>query len=474
MPPDETPVDPATTNDPRSLGQRLTRPRVVLVGLVLTLLAVVLLTPEPREAAGELSARSSGPNGARGLATAAERLGWPVRRLEAPFEAPLDTAVVHLILEPRLPLRASEVAAVLDAVRGGGALVVTEPSARLGDSLERAIGVRVLPTVRQTARVATASANACPEGLRTLGLLPAPGAQALLLRTGVTPAIVLAREGVRASRLPAQRAMFDAQMRGDTAAIRRADAALRDELRTRTTDELGGDEEGDDADTTRVARRNAPSRTTVMLPAVAGFTLGAGRVLYVADPGMLRNDVLRHCPWGADLVAIRGLEWVSGGGRPALVFDEYHHGAGQPPGLMHRLRLALTRTDGGRAISTLGIGLLLLALTRGARPLPPATRLRYERRSSLEHVDALARAYAQVGATGTAARRLVRGLRRRHGSTTRIEDDDAFLARVVERHPKLGEPVTLLRQACTTPIANADMPRLVAAVESVDTALTRP
>ncbi len=466
MRPDDSPpardADVDAAGETPTLGRRLTRPRTVVIALVITLVAVALLTPEPFPNTGSLSARDPGASGAMGFAEVAERLGWPVEVRARPLAPPLDTSVVYLVLEPPIPLRASEIGAVLDAVRAGGGLVVSAAPPLLADSLERAIGVRAIAALprRLSVPASVTTDTLCPPGLSTRGLLPAPGGGALITRAGVRPAAVFATGSAIAAALPLDRAQFEAELAGDSAALRRITEARRD---IRRDGVAAVEAEGE----VRIGRDS-------VLPAVAGFTLGAGRVLYAASPSVLRNDVLRHCPWGADMVAIRGLEWVSAGERPPLVFDEYHHGAGQGPGLFRRVGDALLNTAPGRTVLTVGLGLFLLMLTRGARPLAPAARLRYERRSALEHVDALARAYAQVGATRTAARRLVRGLRRRHAATTRIEDDDAFLARVAERHPRLAGPVTLLRQACTTPVANADMPRLVAAVDTVDSALTHP
>ena len=116
------------------------------------------------------------------------------------------------------------------------------------------------------------------------------------------------------------------------------------------------------------------------------------------------------------------------------------------------------------------LGVLILAL--GRRPLAPVSHRRLERRSPLEHVDALARAYSQARATKTAARRLVRGLRRRHSSLVKHEDDEEFLNRVAERHPALSEDVEVLRHACNQRIPGSDLERLLAAVDSVDATLS--
>ena len=58
----------------------------------------------------------------------------------------------------------------------------------------------------------------------------------------------------------------------------------------------------------------------------------------MADPDLLRNDVIGAVSWGADVLAMGMLEWLrAGGGRPrrTLVFDEYHQGYGHRESLSH-------------------------------------------------------------------------------------------------------------------------------------------
>src|SRR4029450_6670951 len=91
------------------------------------------------------------------------------------------------------------------------------------------------------------------------------------------------------------------------------------------------------------------------LPAAIGFPLGRGRVVVAADPDLLRNDVLRVCEWGADVAAVRILEYVSdsapgGGRRQRLVFDEYHQGYGEQPGTMRGIFRYLARTGSGHLV----------------------------------------------------------------------------------------------------------------------------
>jgi hypothetical protein len=217
------------------------------------------------------------------------------------------------------------------------------------------------------------------------------------------------------------------------------------------------------------------------LPAVIGFPLGRGRVVLAADPDLLRNDVLRVCRWGADVAAVRMLEYASdsapgGGRRERLVFDEYHQGYGEQTGTMRGIVSYLGRTASGHLVLQLaGAGLVLL-LAIGPRLLPPRAPERIERRSPLEHVDALARAYRAVGATRTATSRLVHGVRRRVeqslGARSGVSSDDAFLGWAQQRAPARATDIELVRQALAKPVARRDLEIVGQALRRLETSLT--
>ena len=80
--------------------------------------------------------------------------------------------------------------------------------------------------------------------------------------------------------------------------------------------------------------------------------------------------------------------------RGRIVFDEYHHGFGTHANTRAVTVRALTRTGAGRTVLQLALAGLLLLLALGVRPVKPQPRHSIERRSALEHVGALARAYA--------------------------------------------------------------------------------
>jgi hypothetical protein len=158
------------------------------------------------------------------------------------------------------------------------------------------------------------------------------------------------------------------------------------------------------------------------------------------------------------------------------VFDEYHQGYGDQPGTIKGIVRYLGRTSSGHLVlQVAGAGLVLL-LALGPRLLPPRATERIERRSPLEHVDALARAYRAVGATRTATSRLVHGVRRRveHalGARTGATSDDAFLDWVEQRVPVRGADVELVRSALARPVSRRELEAVGQALRRLELSLT--
>jgi hypothetical protein len=211
-----------------------------------------------------------------------------------------------------------------------------------------------------------------------------------------------------------------------------------------------------------------------------GFPLGRGRVVVLSDPDLLRNDVIRVCNWGADVAVVRMLEYLRTGPVPRrlMIFDEYHQGFGAHPGTMRAIALYLSRTPSGHALGQVLLAGLVLLLALGPRALPPRDTERVERRSPLEHVSALASAYEQVGATRTAANRLLRGVRRRleratqnYGTHRAEQTDDAFLAAALRGDPSLEEDVALIRRSLSATLSQHDFEALGGALRRLETSL---
>jgi hypothetical protein len=408
--------------------------------LATAIVLVALLTPEDtggRTGDARLSSRSTEPQGASALYELAARLGWDTAQRLTDTIPLGDTAAVHLVLDPPIAPSAIETHQILDRVRRGAGLVFVLGSGPLADSLGLGSQVPRAGSVIGAAQILVGSSgnlvvddtSSCgdrDDGWLSVGLPFWPDRQTHILAL---------------------------RWKGPQPAGSRTLATVR------TVSGIAGNE----------------------LPAVIGFPLGRGRVVVAADPDLLRNDVLRVCRWGADVAAVRMLEYASedapgGGRRQRLVFDEYHQGYGDQPGTMRGIITYLSRTSSGHLVLQLaGAGLLLL-LAVGPRLLPPRAAERIERRSPLEHVDALARAYRAVGATRTATMRLVHGVRRRveHSVGTRgaSTTDDAFLAWARERVPARAADIDLVRQALERPIPRRQLEDVGQALRRLETSLT--
>jgi len=397
------------------------RPSIMLPIVAALITLVALLTPEgASDGLGDprLSTHLSGPSGARLLYESAARLGWQTSQRDSiPVPGKATGTTIHAVLAPVRRVTPSEAHAYLDAVRGGdGLLLVLEQRDALSDSLG----------VQHTGRGGT--------------LLPQPADLSGCRRDIdlVPPRWVDGRVHLWALRW------------------------MHDAPETRT---VFGEVKYDDA----------PASVG---EAAAGFALGRGRVVVVADPDLLRNDVVRRCSWGADVRIVRMLEWLRAGGdspRTALVVDEYHHGFGHEPTASDAVTHFVLRHPVGRTLLQVGLAALVLLLAVGPRPIAPVDVLRVERRHPLEQIDALAHAYQQVHATRTAAARLVHGLRSRVERGWRPERgraDDVFLDDTESRAPALAGDVALVRRALHEPVPDRDLPELGAALRRIEQTLT--
>lgn len=413
----------ATPAPPRSRDW-WSRPRVVLPTVGAIALVVALLTPEStvgRIGDARLSSRLTGSLGAAALAQTAARFGFVVRQrdsLPAPDTTDAPGHTIHAVLAPPLDVTSWDAHRYLQRVRGGDALLLV-----LGERNALTDSLHVMATSGGgVLRVGPADTAGCP---RQRSFVP--------------------------SLWPDGKVHLYGLLWTHGAAERRVTFARRS----------GSFESGN----TRWAE-----------PA-AGFALGAGRVVVVADPDLLRNDVLAHCGWGADVIAMQMLEWLRSGGaqpRNTLDFDEYHQGFGQRESLAHVVWGFLAGHPVGRALLAATVAGLVLLLALGPRALPPQDREVVERRDPLEQVNALAHAYEQVDATRTATARLLRVLRQRvegTGSLHRARSDEAFLADAAATTPTLAEDVALIERALREPLPARELPRVAAALRRVQDSL---
>jgi hypothetical protein len=411
-------------------GEWWTRPGIVLPAVAALVVLVALLTPQAtggRTGDDRLSSHLAGAQGAKLLYASAARLGWRVSRREArPMPAAATGTTIHAVLAPPLDVTPEEAHAYLEAVRGGDALLlVLKQRPLIGrrdpDALADSLGVsHAAPTTAGRLAIAATDTAGCPPPSRFVPSIWDDG-QTLLLPMRWTRGEPRGRE-VFAS----------------------------------TSAELG------------------PPAGDVAV----GFPLGRGRVAVVSDPDLVRNDVLRRCVWGADVRAVRILEWLRAGGptpRTELVFDEYHQGYGPQRSMVGATRRFLVDHPVGRTLLQLCLAALVLLLALAPRALPPADVIRVERRDPLEQIDALAHAYEQVRATRTLAARLLHGVRsrvERGWSPARARPNDEFLAEAERQVPALAADVELVRRALAETLPDRSVPELGAALRRIEQSLT--
>lgn len=396
------------------------RPAIVLPAVAALVVIVAVLTPTrigERRGDPRLSSRHTAPMGASLFAELATRTGWETsERLTG--DAVRDRQTVHAVLDPVVPLRSVEAHALLEHVREGGGLllVLGGGTNAFEDSL------KITASGSGTLKVPEENAECESTDRRFVPLWPYSVATMLTL-TALRP-------------LPQDTTWFLAVSRfsfGDTA--------------------------------------------TRILPGMIGFELGAGRIVIASDPDMFRNDAVRDCRFGLDVAAVRALEFLRGGGdgpRTKLVFDEFHQGHGPRPGSLAAISRYLANTSSGRFLFQLTAAGLILLVATAPRTVLPRDEERIERRSPLEHVDALARAYSQVGGTRTVATRLVHGLRRRilRGRRSALGDEQ-FLDQIASRVPQVSDDTALLKRALTESIGKKDLLELGPAAGRIESTLAQ-
>jgi len=393
-------------------------PAKLLAALGVVALIVALLTPESPQSSegGGRSTYSTAPGGARMLYELAQRMGWQPERRTTTLDSGGATGPtrVHVVLAPSSALGAREVHRLLDDVRRGGALVFALDGAdEIADSLGVAQG-------RPGRFLSGYGDPECPTpqsfSERAVLAVPPEVRQLVWLRPPPGRVVTLA---------------------------------------------------------------STHDRIDAGFPVAVGFPLGAGRVAVASTSLIFANDVIRQCSWGADVAAARVLEYVrpSGDTRPRLVFDEFHHGYGTHGGSLSAVATYLSRTPSGHFVAQALLAGLLLVLALAPRPIVPRETGRIQRRSPLEHAEALGHAYADVGATRTATARLVSGVRRRVGRVVGAgvgADDETFLSAAAERFPTLAEPVSSVREALRQPVSPRAFVDVGEALKTIEHHLTTP
>ena len=191
---------------------------------------------------------------------------------------------------------------------------------------------------------------------------------------------------------------------------------------------------------------------------------GARSVLALADAGLLRNRALRETAAGPFALGL----FV--GRYDRVVFEETSQGFGAGGSLGDAVLAWSWRSPLGWAAWQLaGVGLLVLLA--GAIRFGPVRRLGgRRRRSSLEHVRALATALAAARGHDVAIQAMLRGLRRRLNPAARVRGDAGPWLRQLQEHARSprAQAETQTLQALTRPGQDADgVLRAATAVEDL-------
>ena len=391
---------------------RVLRPAVALPVLAGIVIVAALLTPEPVDTGrGNVSTYSRSESGAQLSYELARRLGWRVGRRVAPLDTATESSIVHVVIAPREPLGAHEVHHLLESVRRGGAVIASvEEGSTLADSLR----VRVAGLGRFVSPDSSDQCDSTHE--RRVGPFATPP-----VFTGVT------WDG------PEPRGL--------------------------------------------VTFGSVVTRPVGLMPAAVGFSMGRGRIAIVSDAELFTNDVIRVCAWRADLVVVRLYEFVrhraDSTQRTALIFDEYHHGYGTHPGSLRAIGRYLARTASGHMVGQVLVAGFVLLLAIAPRPIVPRDPERMVRRSPLEHADALAHAYSEVGATRTVVARLVSGVRRRAGrSVSAASDNETFLDAIAASRPALTDDIARVQHALREGSSPRDLAAVGASLQRIEQFLT--
>lgn len=469
----ETPLPMAAiADDDYAARQRTRRGTVITLGLLLGLVAlVVLLTPLSDNATEtRLTTLRYGPGNARLASDLAGKLGWQVRTSGLPLTAPLDTSVIYAVFGGPTSMQPAERDALLDAVRRGAGLLVA-PSGSEPFRLLTVLGLRQGPS----GLVEATPLGTCPTATDAFSKLRVrPQMFTFLTERDTTDdgppaapyptgAITLLSSDVRNRRRADDDAEPQVEVAPDSATFPRPQRYVPRESSTTAGTGLTG-----------IVYPLDTSTIPQLEPTVVAFPLGSGRVVALADPDILRTDQMRNCAQGSALTVVRGLEYLSKGRQRTIIFAEYYQGLRTDgPGVV--LTEWLVGTGPGRMVLTLMGAVCLLLLAQGRRTLAPVYRAREERRSALEHVDALATAWHAVRGTRTVARMLARGIRRRHAAGRwRTLDDTAFLAALAERHPAIADDAARLTRAIEAPVEPSDLPALRTAAAHIDSECLTP
>ncbi len=365
----------------------------LLAGLVtVAILAIARLGAPPAgssRAPPDLSTLRSSGGGARALDLTLNALGIPTARRLTPL-ADADPIVGPLaLLAPTQPLSPREVEALGGWIEGGGTLLYV---ARPGDPVATMLRLHLIPLPPDST-----------ESLDSVALRPWP---AWLARRTATPTDHPWTAGL-------------GPVHGFHWAIVPAQGTNATPLLQVPARPAGG-AAAPPASAARSRRQRPAARR--WLSVALEIRRGRGRVLAISDPGPLANREILSDGL-APLFVRAAADFLAAAGADTLRFDEYHHGA-RGASVPSAVAAFLGRTRPGHVLVQLS-AVALLALLAAAIRFGAPVALPAARRSALEHVDALARAYAGADVRRRGRLLLMAGLARRLGRVAPADDEEA-------------------------------------------------
>lgn len=333
-------------------------------------IAGVLAAPDPLMTDPRRSTRLTGPNGASGLAEALAALGVTVKDWELPLFR-LDTVAASdgeqwlAILEPTVGFAEAEVPAIGRWLARGNHVFAAGST-----DIERCFGLRILPLVTTTPRPDRALRTADSLNLHSVRNVLRPARPS-----------TLNRRPADCDHVPraVDRSVVLTTVAGDTVAM----------------------------------RLTLDSGASVLLLADSHFL--SNEDLKETDAALVMLPLLLPFPLPLSLSLPLSLPL------PSFLFDNFHHAFGSQGSLPAATMAWMLRTPLGWAMLQLAFVGLLLVGARAVRFGPAIEVVHRERRSPLDHVDALATGLARSRQDNTVIVLLVDGLRRRLGRSGSVD-----------------------------------------------------